>query len=81
MDDWLIQRYNIRPRTRQLYKSLINRHLKPTFQRVPLTDITTASVRRWHASIATAVAARYRALVYTAASPGSFPGSSVVMST
>ncbi|HWG74977.1 MAG TPA: hypothetical protein VG184_13075, partial [Acidimicrobiales bacterium] len=38
--------------TRQLYTSLIKRHLKPTFERVPLTDISTASVRRWHAGIA-----------------------------
>jgi integrase len=66
VDDWLIQRYGIRPRTRELYTSLIKRHLKPTFERVPLTDISTASVRRWHAGIAkkqpTTAAKAYRLL-------------------
>lgn len=66
VDDWLTQRYDIRPRTRELYGSLIKRHLKPTFERVPLTDITTASIRRWHAAIAkdqpTTAAKAYRLL-------------------
>ncbi len=69
VDDWLDHRYDIRPRTRELYRSLIKRHLKPTFERVPLTDITditTATVRRWHASIAkqqpTTAAKAYRLL-------------------
>jgi hypothetical protein len=52
VDDWMAQRYDIRPRTRELYGSLVKRHLKPTFERVPLTGITTASIRRWHAAIA-----------------------------
>ena len=66
VDDWLTQRYDIRPRTRELYTSLIKRHLKPTFERVPLTAITTASIRRWHADNAkdqpTTAAKAYRLL-------------------
>lgn len=66
VDDWLDHRYDIRPRTRELYRSLIKRHLKPTFERVPLTDIATATVRRWHATIAkkqpTTAAKAYRLL-------------------
>jgi integrase len=66
VDDWLAQRYDIRPRTRELYTSLVKRHLKPTFERVPLTDISIASVRRWHAGIAkkqpTTAAKAYRLL-------------------
>jgi integrase len=77
VDDWLTQRYDIRPRTRELYRSLIKCHLKPTFERVPLTAITTASVRRWRASIAanqpTTAAKAYRllrAVLMTAAADG-----------
>ena len=77
VDDWLTQRYDIRPRTRELYTSLIKRHLKPTFERVALTDITTASIRRWHAAIAkdqpTTAAKAYRllrAVLMTAAADG-----------
>lgn len=77
VDDWLTQRYDIRPRTRELYTSLIKRHLKPGFGRVPLTDITTASIRRWHAGIAkdqpTTAAKAYRllrAVLMTAAADG-----------
>lgn len=77
VDDWLGHRYDIRPRTRELYRSLIRRHLKPTFGRVPLTEISTASVRAWHATIATehptTAAKAYRllrAVLMTAASDG-----------
>ena len=77
VDDWLTQRYDIRPRTRELYGSLIKRHLKPSFEHVPLTDITTASIRRWHAAIAkdqpTTAAKAYRllrAILMTAAADG-----------
>ncbi len=66
VDDWLAQRYDIRPRTRELYRSLIKCHLKPTFERVPLTSITTASVRSWRSKIAagqpTTAAKAYRLL-------------------
>jgi integrase len=66
VDDWMTQRYDIRPRTRELYRSLIKCHLKPTFERVPLTAITTASIRSWRAKIAagqpTTAAKAYRLL-------------------
>jgi integrase len=77
VDDWLTQRYDIRPRTRELYKSLIACHLNPTFEKVALTDITTASIRRWRATVATdqptTAAKAYRllrAVLMTATSDG-----------
>ena len=66
VDDWLAQRHDLRPRTLELYRSLVTRHLRPTFGKVPLSDITTAKVRSWHATIAadhpTTAAKAYRLL-------------------
>ena len=47
-DAWLRDR-NIKPRTRQHYRSLLDRQLFPTFEDVPLTDLTPETVRAWHA--------------------------------
>jgi integrase len=38
-----------RPRTRDLYSSLLRNHLLPTFGPLPVCRITTAAVRAWHA--------------------------------
>jgi hypothetical protein len=51
-DAWLDQRHELRPRTVELYRSLLKRHLLPTFALVPLAEITTAALRAWHAGIA-----------------------------
>ena len=45
---WLRDR-TLKPRTRQHYRSLLDRQLFPTFEDVALTDITPESVRAWHA--------------------------------
>ena len=49
---WLEDRLNLRPRTRELYTSQLNRHLVPAFGHLELVQITTAKVRTWHAGIA-----------------------------
>lgn len=49
---WLEDRLNLRPRTRELYTSQLNRHLLPAFGHLELVQITTAKVRTWHAGIA-----------------------------
>jgi integrase len=38
-----------RPRTRDLYAGLLRNHIEPTFADVPVSRITTAAVREWHA--------------------------------
>ena len=50
--NWLKNRHGLRPRTRELYWSELNRHLLPTFGPLQLQQITTAKVRTWHAGIA-----------------------------
>lgn len=57
---WLAQR-NIKPRTRAHYRQLLDRHLAPTFGDVPLTAITPAAVRTWHANLTTGPTARAHA--------------------
>lgn len=45
---WLRDR-TLKPRTRQHYRSLLDRQLLPTFEHVPLAAVTPESVRTWHA--------------------------------
>jgi integrase len=45
---WLRDR-DLRPRTRQHYRALLDRQLLPTFEHVAMTAITPESVRAWHA--------------------------------
>jgi len=42
----------LRPRTKELYRSELNRHLLPGFGNLALGAITTARIRSWHAEIA-----------------------------
>jgi integrase len=46
--NWVEQR-TLKPRTRAHYKSLLERHLVPTFGNLQLTEITPAGVKTWHA--------------------------------
>lgn len=46
-DKWIIERPNLRPRTVTLYRTLLRRHLGPTFGNVPLGGITYAKIREW----------------------------------
>lgn len=45
---WLRDR-DLKPRTRQHYRSLLDRQLLPTFGPIALASITPAMVRQWHA--------------------------------
>ena len=44
---WL-ERRTLKPRTRQHYRTLLERHLSPTFGRMPLRSITAEDVATWH---------------------------------
>ncbi len=50
---WLRDR-DLKPRTRQHYRSLLDRQLLPTFGHLGLSEITPDSVRIWHALVGTA---------------------------
>ena len=52
-DTWLRDR-DLKPRTRQHYRSLLDRQLLPTFGHLELAEITPDSVRNWHALTGTA---------------------------
>ena len=49
---WLRQRTDLRPRTVELYESLLRLHVLPTFGTLPVGRITPSSVRSWHAGLA-----------------------------
>lgn len=51
-NDWLTTR-DLKPRTRDHYRTLLDRFLLPTFGDVELVEITPADVRAWHAKLAT----------------------------
>ena len=46
---WLADRGDLRPRTAELYRGLMNRHLIPQLGDVPLSRLSPAVVRQWHA--------------------------------
>lgn len=52
-ETWLRDR-DLKPRTRELYRSLLDRRILPTFADVAITAITPSQVRRWHADQGTA---------------------------
>jgi integrase len=56
--DWLEHRPKLRPRTVDLYRDLLDRHLLPDLGRYELSQITPEVVRRWHAGRIKAVNAR-----------------------
>nr|WP_206070212.1 tyrosine-type recombinase/integrase [Knoellia sp. DB2414S] len=47
---WMARR-ELKPRTASHYRSLLDRHILPTFAQVPLKGITSESVREWHADL------------------------------
>jgi integrase len=66
--EWINQHPRLRPRTADVYRSLIRRHLAPTLGQIPLGQLDTATVREWRAGLleagvsATMVAKSYRLL-------------------
>lgn len=49
-DRWMTGR-DLKPRTRDHYRSLLDRQILPTFAAVPLKAITSEAVRDWHADL------------------------------
>ena len=49
-EGWLAQR-NLKPRSREHYRKLLDQHLLPAFGPTALTAITPDSVRSWHAGL------------------------------
>jgi len=49
---WLEDR-DLKPRTREHYRKLLEQHIRPTFGNIAVRAITPESVRRWHSSTAT----------------------------
>jgi hypothetical protein len=45
---WLADR-DLKPRTRALYRGLLDRRILPTLGSKPLASLTAADIRRWHA--------------------------------
>jgi integrase len=48
---WIAERPNLRPRTLELYRYLLRRHLVPGFNGQTIAGITEADVRRWRADL------------------------------
>lgn len=49
--NWLADRPDLRPRTRELYEGLIRLHIAPTLGNVELRKLTPAAVRRWYSGL------------------------------
>lgn len=47
---WLLDR-DLQPRTREHYRSLLDRQILPTFKTTPLVDITPLTIRTWRSSL------------------------------
>jgi Phage integrase, N-terminal SAM-like domain len=67
-DEWINQHPRLGPRTADIYRSLIRRHIAPTLGQIPLGQLDTATVREWRAGLleagvsSTMVAKSYRLL-------------------
>jgi len=51
-DLWLAHRPDLRPRTVELYRDLLDRRILPVFGETDLSRITPSAVRAWHAELA-----------------------------
>jgi integrase len=45
--DWIDERPDLRPKTVELYRYLLRRHLNPTLEAKPIAEIKEPHVRRW----------------------------------
>ena len=50
-EKWIRERPSLRPRTVELYRWLLGKHVTPTLGPVKLADITTALVREWRSNL------------------------------
>ncbi len=48
---WLLERHDLRPRTREDYEALLKVHLVPMFGDLTIASITPSRVRTWHATL------------------------------
>jgi integrase len=48
---WIEERPDLRPKTVELYRYLLRRHLHPTFETKPLAEIKEPHVRRWRKKV------------------------------
>jgi integrase len=48
---WLVERVQLRIRTRELYEGLLRLHILPTLGNTLLVDVTPALIRSWNASL------------------------------
>lgn len=48
---WIDQRPGLRPRTEQLYRWTLRKHIAPTLGGVPLANLDTALIREWRAQL------------------------------
>jgi integrase len=78
-EDWINERPGLRPKTVELYRYLLRRHLNPTFEVKAIAEIREPHVRRWRKKLldngvsAVTVAKAYRllkAILATAADDG-----------
>lgn len=51
-DRWMAERHDLRPRTAELYRSLLRVHILPTFGSLPLGKVAPTTVRAWNAELA-----------------------------
>jgi integrase len=74
-ESWITQRPNLRPRTVELYRWLLRKHIAPGLGSVPLGKLTTDLIREWRvtlldAGVSSSVAAKayrlLRAVLWTA---------------
>ncbi|MGH2927249.1 MAG: phage integrase central domain-containing protein, partial [Solirubrobacteraceae bacterium] len=53
-DRWIAERHDLRPRTVELYRSLLRVHILPSFGELPLGKIAPSAIRAWNAALASA---------------------------
>ncbi|MCE3555443.1 site-specific integrase [Pseudonocardia sp. RS11V-5] len=62
-DGWLAQR-DLEVRTREHYQQLLRDHMYPSLGEVPMTNLTAADVRAWHAALGATTGPTARAHAY-----------------
>lgn len=48
---WLVDRVQLRPRTRELYEGLLRLHILPALGDLELVQLTPTAIRSWHAAL------------------------------
>ncbi|MGH9086953.1 MAG: tyrosine-type recombinase/integrase [Acidimicrobiales bacterium] len=51
---WIAERHDLRPRTVELYRSLLRVHILPSFGKLPLGKVAPTAIRAWNATLAAA---------------------------